>query len=66
MKLINIILLGFLLVFGIWLHKEVTSETPNERAERINRNADRECGQYQDLMARNCYAWYYEQIEDRN
>ena len=52
------------LLFSIGIYVQL-QETPNERSERINRNADQECGVMQDVMARNCYAWYYEQIEDR-
>ena len=67
MKLTENILIGLLLVTVIAIFTQVElKETPNERAERINRNADRECGQMEDVMARNCYSWYYEQIEDRD
>jgi len=43
-----------------------TPETNIERLERINRMADRECQNMEsDEQARNCYDWYYSQIEDR-
>tara|TARA_R110000851_G_scaffold212649_2_gene365352 strand:- start:1291 stop:1485 length:195 start_codon:yes stop_codon:yes gene_type:complete len=62
---INAILVGvILLIIGGGL--QLLKETPNERAERINRTADYECGQMKDVMARNCYSWYYEIIEDRD
>ena len=54
------------LLSGFMLFTYITSETPNERVERINRNADRECGEYEEVMARNCYAWYYQAIENRD
>ena len=54
------------ILFIINFVKEELHETPNERVERVNRNADRECEQYVGEMARNCFTWYYEAIEDRD
>lgn len=53
-----------LMVFGIY--KQVTNETPNERVERINRMADEECSQYEIETARDCFAYWYSMIEDRD
>ena len=62
---INLLLVGIIItILGVFC--QVLKETPNERVERINRVADRECGEYQEVMARNCYASYYEQLEDRD
>ena len=54
------------ILFIIDFVKQELHETPNERVERVNRNADRECSKYKEAMARNCFTWYYESIEDRS
>lgn len=64
MKTIILSLITIVSVLVIGNH--LLSETPNERAERINRMADSECQTGNSEYDWNCYDWYYSQIEDRD
>lgn len=69
MKNKDLYTIGFfigLTLLSIGIFMEITKETPNERVERINREANRECLQYEDEFARNCFAYWYSMIEDRD
>ena len=64
----NLYIIGLFIAFilvSIAIGREALKETPNERAERINNMANRECSQYEDEFARNCFAYWYSIIEDR-
>lgn len=61
----NLVLIGIIIIL-IGIVTQIIKETPNERVERINRMADRECSQYEDEFARNCFAYWYSMIEDRD
>lgn len=54
------------LLMSIGVYKQITNETPNERVERINRMANEECSQHKDEFARDCFAYWYSMIEDRD
>jgi hypothetical protein len=62
-QFITLIIIGWSIVFVGGL--QVLQETPNERVERINRNANRECQTSNLEYDRGCYEWHYSQIEDR-
>jgi uncharacterized alpha/beta hydrolase family protein len=62
--LIIITLLAILVIIDFV--KEELHETPNQRVERINSEANRECGRYENQMARDCFAYWYSMIEDRH
>lgn len=61
---ITILIALLVYVVGLFII-DVTHETPNERVERINSMANHECSQYPEHQARDCFSWYYSQIEDR-
>lgn len=65
MKTQTLILIGIIFVF-IGFMKMQLQETPNERVERINSMANHECSQYETEMARDCFAYWYSMIEDRD
>ena len=58
-------LIVFIGIIKLIVGYSVSLETPNERAERINRMADRECTNMPDEMSRMCFESYYSTIETR-
>ena len=61
----NLLLIGIIILL-IGIFTQLLKETPNERVERIDRMANLECNTGNQEYDRNCYSFYYSQIEDRD
>ena len=64
-KYLIALIIGIVLIFIGIIRSEIKNETPNEKAERINRLAIEECTKYEGQQSQDCFNWYYSFIEDR-